>query len=529
MAKALEQSVLFDAPDSIECQICLENFINPKILDCNHYFCEKCILNWSNCNKGRSIHCPTCWQTTVLPNGKAEGLREHVVAAPGGEVASTPNDKTENLRPHVVITSEQAASAECCKALSSDKPPPPNKIIERMCQLHTEELRFFCETCKESVCRECVVVDHLSGAGGRHIVFDIKIVARKADEMFSASIKKQVSNAAKIDREINKLVCSLDQVEEGYRRTVTGIDGVFNELEKQLKQKLKDLKDEALKIRNERNAKIESRLKYMTDMKTSELHIKEVCENALKSGKAFDKVELASSISNHCAGVRHNDIEVLSDDSNSMQFVQNAYALKRFKDELQTIGKINKSDVTQMINRVECGMSSDLERFATQVIRAAFTQRNNVNRAAFITNEMNRKYGCTWCCFIGSHARSCHVPLNFKLTVRVDGACDVVLFKIPSVTDGGVTLTEYTVQKVSSKNMPPNIILDAIDLVYSGQRSCGNTRNKLSCFVSTELSRLHGGAWNCMIMGGSYFWSHPLPLMYITLIVGQEYIIIWRS
>ena len=58
----------------LECSICMEPLTDPKVLNCLHTFCKKCLQGVYN-NSGRSgnLRCPTCRKQTSVPaNGIAE-------------------------------------------------------------------------------------------------------------------------------------------------------------------------------------------------------------------------------------------------------------------------------------------------------------------------------------------------------------------------------------------------------------------------------------------------------------------------
>ena len=50
-----------------KCGICLDKFQRPKLLRCNHSFCQKCLQKW--CRNEPSIRCPTCKRTMKRPFG----------------------------------------------------------------------------------------------------------------------------------------------------------------------------------------------------------------------------------------------------------------------------------------------------------------------------------------------------------------------------------------------------------------------------------------------------------------------------
>ena len=60
----------------IECAICFENFTVPKILQCGHTFCEKCLQELYNASRQPGyLTCPTCRTTTSVPANDIAGLR----------------------------------------------------------------------------------------------------------------------------------------------------------------------------------------------------------------------------------------------------------------------------------------------------------------------------------------------------------------------------------------------------------------------------------------------------------------------
>ena len=60
----------------IECAICFENFTVPKILQCGHTFCEKCLQELYNASgQPGYLTCPTCRTTTSVPANDIAGLR----------------------------------------------------------------------------------------------------------------------------------------------------------------------------------------------------------------------------------------------------------------------------------------------------------------------------------------------------------------------------------------------------------------------------------------------------------------------
>ncbi|XP_038062938.1 E3 ubiquitin-protein ligase TRIM56-like [Patiria miniata] len=115
----------------LECNICRDRYKQPKILDCKHSFCESCLEKYytSRYKGKRKIPCPVCQRETVLPKKHIQGLKTNV---------------------HLMGIVEDV--------LLQERTPEKN---ESQCQKHMGEMqRFYCETCDELICQDCIVVDH---------------------------------------------------------------------------------------------------------------------------------------------------------------------------------------------------------------------------------------------------------------------------------------------------------------------------------------------------------------------------------
>uniref|UniRef100_A0A8C8SPT0 Zinc finger protein RFP-like n=1 Tax=Pelusios castaneus TaxID=367368 RepID=A0A8C8SPT0_9SAUR len=109
----------FKKMDETTCQICLEYFDDPVLLDCDHNFCRNCIIQcWEGSQK---VSCPHCRQTfpqrNLRPNRQ---LRNIVEAARGLRLESVKKAETEGL-----------------------------------CEKHREPLKLFCEDEQIPICGVC--------------------------------------------------------------------------------------------------------------------------------------------------------------------------------------------------------------------------------------------------------------------------------------------------------------------------------------------------------------------------------------
>ena len=180
--------------DKLECSICLDSFINPKLLQCFHVFCKDCleplVLRKQH---GLSLRCPNCRRSTLLPANGVSGLQpafhiHHLFeirdalrkVKQGQEGQKTRCEKCkkrevngfcrdcgkfvceacievhktwEEYSIHKVISLEQL------KSDAAEMVPPAKKIL--YCSKHPgKERDLFCETDQELICRDCIVKTH---------------------------------------------------------------------------------------------------------------------------------------------------------------------------------------------------------------------------------------------------------------------------------------------------------------------------------------------------------------------------------
>ena len=177
--------------DQLTCAICLDSYTDPKLLNCFHVFCTKC-LQPLVCQgaQGQTIQCPNCRQPTTLPQNGVPGLQgafhihhlfdiqsalKKVTASQDFLCDKCKRDKAthfchncgqficqgcvmvhqmwEELSSHEVITIQQLTS-DAAKLVPSKKQAMP-------CSKHPDkQLDLYCETCEELICRDCIVKVH---------------------------------------------------------------------------------------------------------------------------------------------------------------------------------------------------------------------------------------------------------------------------------------------------------------------------------------------------------------------------------
>ena len=129
--------------DQLLCSICLDTYTDPKLLQCFHSYCRRCLvpLVVPDQRGQLGITCPTCRHPTPIPNEGVAGLQPAF---------------------HINYLLKITDSLQVPEKLVTT---PINKT--RHCLEHEgKELELYCETCGELACFKCAV------KGSKHFMHD---------------------------------------------------------------------------------------------------------------------------------------------------------------------------------------------------------------------------------------------------------------------------------------------------------------------------------------------------------------------
>eukprot|EP00058_Branchiostoma_floridae_P021888 XP_002607378.1 hypothetical protein BRAFLDRAFT_69791 [Branchiostoma floridae] len=119
--------------EELTCSICLDLFTRPKVLPCQHTFCQECLQDHAEVRM--PIQCPVCRQQVRLPPQGVTGLPDNLMAA----------NMCERLQNQVTLSGE-----------TREQPQSGNR-----CSLHpSEEVKLYCKQCNVPVCSECCEEGH---------------------------------------------------------------------------------------------------------------------------------------------------------------------------------------------------------------------------------------------------------------------------------------------------------------------------------------------------------------------------------
>ena len=194
-----------DVMEQMKCAICLDLLKEPKILQCLHTFCKLCLQ--STVENGQII-CPLCRKPTAVSDTGVETLPSNFLYSRLMEIVEVNNSNcTQEILLNCENCDEKSKSKYFCfdcqnfmcescrnvhnmlkaireshrmQKIESFNEKDLNDFLDRSvyCYLHTrEDLKFFCETCDISICRDCAIWNHRT-----HHYKNIKDAALKEKE-----------------------------------------------------------------------------------------------------------------------------------------------------------------------------------------------------------------------------------------------------------------------------------------------------------------------------------------------------------
>ena len=186
----MAEEVLKKLEEGLNCSICLDTYTDPKLLQCFHTYCRKCLVPLVDRNQQGQLGltCPICRQVTPIPDRGVAGLQPALHISHLLDI----QDSIKKLDNPAVATE----GAEGGASVSRD---PVKCCFEHL----EEEVKIYCEPCGELVCYKCVIRE------GKHENHDYEEI----DEAFHKYKAKIMSSLAPMEKQvmtINKALARLD-------------------------------------------------------------------------------------------------------------------------------------------------------------------------------------------------------------------------------------------------------------------------------------------------------------------------------
>ncbi|KAK0183317.1 hypothetical protein PV327_001368 [Microctonus hyperodae] len=271
---------LEDAPrgnsniNSEDCAVCMRKLSSPKLLSCLHVFCEVCldklIVDKSSIDAtiNTTINCPLCeQQTTIGPKGASSLPCDYVLtnildmsAIETMTVLCTSCKAKENavarcsdcanfLCPNCNTAHQFMRCFESHTVISFEDLKRSNKVVPIhkpiFCELHqSENMKFYCYTCQEPICNDCLLVEHKAPEHQYERLIDAEACQKEELINLVADSKKKMMDceelSSQLENGLSELQAQHDQAKDLITETFQSYkailekcrDNALNNLEK---------------------------------------------------------------------------------------------------------------------------------------------------------------------------------------------------------------------------------------------------------------------------------------------------------
>ena len=182
----MAEKALKKLKEQLNCVICLDTYTDPKLLQCNHVFCRKCLVHLAvRDNRGRLIlPCPTCRHDTSIP-ATGTGVADLQSAFHINYLLEI-QDLLQEVKDPVVISAEVKDS----------------KVTPYCSEHEGKELELYCEKCEELICYKCAF------KGGKHHYHDseqIEVLVEKCKGEIMSSLKPMEEKLTIVNKALAQL------------------------------------------------------------------------------------------------------------------------------------------------------------------------------------------------------------------------------------------------------------------------------------------------------------------------------------
>ncbi|XP_033637894.1 tripartite motif-containing protein 2-like [Asterias rubens] len=312
----------------IECPICLNRFTDPKILDCHHSFCLKCLqeLVAKYDQKEDCIICPVCREKTSIPEkgvsalfncfflssliddvihleGPEEDINPPVLTCEGCdeglEAVSRCVDCDANLcdiclENHAKLKMNRHHQIVNAVGSSNQRPENKGKLESPKCRKHTDqELCFYCDTCDLLVCLKCVAFDHRAQ---NHILTEITACVQSHRQAVEAELMKFDECRKHFQKVDDSIKHSQHRLQLMVDRALRDIVAKEEEEITKIRNASRLLQERVTQIGQERGEEFESKLSSNHDKMSRAEQIVASVKDLMQQADDFELLDLKSKI-----------------------------------------------------------------------------------------------------------------------------------------------------------------------------------------------------------------------------------------
>ena len=371
----LASEALHKLEEQLTCSICLDQYTNPKALPCLHSFCLDClkgVLPEVTQQGHYSLPCPTCRSPCQLPQQGIETLPPSFTINNLTEVYNLLKKVTGNR--HTSCDKCNKADAVCyCKqcamflcqqclhrhdewmtghqTLSLDEVvntvhqlPQAKPEVTSTCTDHSEPLKIFCETCKESICQLCTVKKHkdhdydvINDTYDKH-----KLIIRSSLRPLNQQIDRLVEEIANLIRRRNEITEQGEKTKETTHLVIAQMKELLDQTERMLNEEINIVVEYKLSVTDHQTKEAEAILGQLTECRD---HIEQSLEVNTPQQVLSTKSQMTSRTESLVAKSKEKTFKPLEEADITLERDTN----KNIKEIPSYVGKINYSTLSPTV------------------------------------------------------------------------------------------------------------------------------------------------------------------------------------
>ncbi len=329
-----ESPALKKISEQLTCPVCLEAYKEPKVLDCHHVFCCKCLEGLTRRDDSVALTCPTCRHETPVPERSLDRLKSAF------HIQSLFDIQETLLKP----ADSQSLKGEYC-------PNHPHRVLE-----------MFCDMCMRPICCACIVEDHKS-----HSFSLIADTVREQRHMLSLQSKMLEQQLQVSQNLLEKISLNAEQVKQNHTAVEEKIQRNFELFHKILDVRQRELNDD---LSNLTRQKLEALAVKTSTLETVEAEAKGMLESAnviLDSDNVADIISAKKQLADVLLQTS-TDNAMLSSDPKVKSDLGFSGGLSDV-DSLSTVGKLYtqvpcaRNSVLQVVDETTCLQLGDTLSF----------------------------------------------------------------------------------------------------------------------------------------------------------------------
>lgn len=311
----------------LTCGICKSRYTDPRLLPCLHSFCNLCIKTLDSfilqgstareSNRNAIILCPTCNTESAQPSS-ANGEFPVDFLLQKALLYDSFDSHNDNLTCELCTDDAKAVSrciecmvnicGFCCQAHKRQKKTANHNVVsflearrrsyqQLQCPVHCpkhqqEELKFYCETCDYSVCRDCCLVEHRE-----HLVEYVDDVGAHHKKVLNSLLSRLEPHIATVKEGID----ASDKLEVSIAERATSIEvdihQYFEDYIKALHKHKRTLLQNVTQISASRTKAVQSQKLQFQQILGDLQHTYEITSTALQDGNDTEILSIKPTLS----------------------------------------------------------------------------------------------------------------------------------------------------------------------------------------------------------------------------------------